>query len=433
MAYVPPKKQNHTKQLVIIALVLLIAAGATWGYQIWHTKQPDAWQPMTICGFSEEKTKERLQGITTETYTIRDYQFYGESLNVFANPYALENTDDIKRKSITMHNLCTDEKITYTMEESADRQIDLVEPQPGFYALTVHDEQKEKQLVYEGTLHSEPFYTLRRNGRVKRVTLIADREIVEPALTSNPLFLQIDDAPAPEEIADVFIDPYGDRMINGVLQPSGSANGLQEAKEMQEAAEQLKKELEGYGLRVVLAKDEADAVLGYYDENGIMKKAYDSHAKYYIELGMNASSEIRYSGAEIYYSNYSSATLANTLMYHLKRETSITPSNMYQWEEHSEGVSSARLAVGKEGTYLYDAMPSLRESGGRISGAASISAEAQENDEMIQTRNSGMQALSVNFIYLTNQGDAQIWKQEKTKIIEVLATAFVEAIHVKES
>ena len=52
---------------------------------------------------------------------------------------------------------------------------------------------------------------------------------------------------------------------------------------------------------------------------------------------------------------------------------------------------------------------------------------------MIQTRNSGMQALSVNFIYLTNQGDAQIWKQEKTKIIEVLATAFVEAIHVKES
>lgn len=317
------------------------------------------------------------------------------------------------------------------MEDSADRQIDLVEPQEGFYALSIHDVQKDKQLVYANVLHSEPYYTVRRNGKVKRITLIADASISEPALSQNTLFLQIEEVDPQEDVADVFIDPYGDRMINGYLQSGGNANGLKESAEMQEAAQQLKQELEGYGLRVVLAKEAADDVMGYYGKEGIMAKAYESHAKYYIELGMNSSNETRYGGSEIYHSNYSSATLANALMYGLKKNTALTPSNVYTWSEHSEGVSSSLYAQGKDGKLVYDMMPALRESGGRISGAAEFSDAAKENESLIQNANSGMQSVSVNFIYLTNKGDVSTWKQEKEKIITTLAEAFAAAIHVK--
>ncbi len=217
MAYVPPKKQRHIKPVMIIVLMATLAIAVTWGYRSWQAAQPKEWENMTICGFDEEKTRELLQNTRKETYTIQDYQFYGESLNVFAQAYQLGEKDDVKRKSITLHNLCNEETITYTMEDSADRQIDLVEPQEGFYALSIHDVQKDKQLVYANVLHSEPYYTVRRNGKVKRITLIADASISEPALSQNTLFLQIEEVDPQEDVADVFIDPYGDRMINGYL------------------------------------------------------------------------------------------------------------------------------------------------------------------------------------------------------------------------
>lgn len=432
MAYVPPKKQRHFKPMIIIVITLIVAIAATWGYHYRKSTQPKEWDNMTICGFDEEKTKELLHTVSEETYTIRDYQFYGESLNLFAQEYRLGESDDVKRKSITLHNLCNEEKITYTMEESADRQIDLVEPQEGFYALSIHVDQKDKQLVYAQVLHSEAYYTVRRNGKVKKITLIADASIAEPALSQNTLFLQIEEVDPTDDVADVFIDPYGDRMINGYLQSGGSANGIKESEEMQAAAAQLKQDLEGYGLRVVLAKENADDVLGYYGSEGIMRKAYDSHAKYYIELGMNSANEVRYGGTEIYHSNVSSATMANALMYALKRNTALTPSNAYSWSEHSEGVGAGAITAGKDGRTLYDMMPALRESGGRISGAAAFSDAAKANEALIQQTNSGMQGVSVNFIYLTNQEDVSTWNKEKEKIIATLAEAFAAAIHVEQ-
>ncbi len=432
MAYVPPQRYHDRKRIWIIAIILIaVVFGSLWGYQTWQARQNPTWESKTICGFDETKSQELLQNRTKELYTIRDYQFYGESLNLFAQDYILGEQDDVRRKSISMHNLCNDETITYTMEDSADRQIDLVEPEVGFYALTIHDGQTEKQLVYDEVLHSEPFYTVRRDGKMKKVTLIADSSISEPALAQHTLFLEIEEVSGDAaDVADVFIDPYGDRLSNGYLQRAFSANGISEAVEMQEAAEILKQELETYGLRVVLAKEQADEALGYYGEDGIMKKAYESHAKYYIELGMNSSNEVRYSGTEIYYSHYGSATLPNALMHALKKHTSLTPSNMYTWGERGEGVSTGLYGEGIDGKQIYDSLPALRESGAKISGAARFSDAATANREYVEATNSGMQAISINFIYLTNQADVATWKQEKETILATLAEAFATSVHV---
>lgn len=431
MAYVPPKKQYHMKTyLSAVCAVLVLGGCIAIGYYIMQL-QKEKEQGFSICGLNEEHSMEKLQ-YQGEVYTVSDYMFYGESLNLFAKQYQAEKQDSVKRKSIELSNLCNGDSLVYTMETGADRQIDVSELEDGFYSLSINDELVKKRLVYAEELHSEPFYTITRDGENKKLTLLADASMTEPSLKDHALFLKVESEKAPKDFYDVFIDPYGNRILNGVYQPSVSGNGLNEASEMQWAAEYLKQKLEEQGLSVMLAKTDANEALGYYGEQGIMKKAYASNAKYYIELGMNVSDQSAYSGMEIYYSNYASKTLPNSLMYALKTQTSITPGNAYTWENHSEGVSAAFLATGKDGKQIYDMQPSIRESGGRITLAAQYSDVAAENKDFVNSTHQGMQALSVNFIYVSNAKDAAKWKKEKQQIMDVLADAFGKAIHVNK-
>lgn len=432
MAYVPPKKQHNTKAYLIAVFVVLILGGCIFtGYQYLKQSQKQKAESFSICGLNKTKSMEKLQ-YQGEVYTISDYMFYGESLNLFEKPYSAEKQDDVKRKNIELTNLCDGESTIYTMENGADRQIDVSELDEGFYALSITDNLVKKRLVYQEKLNSEPFYTVSRDGEAKKITLTADADSANPKLAHHALFLQVESEAVPSDVYDVFIDPYGNRILNDVYQPAVNGNGLDEAQEMQWAAEYLKKQLTAKGLKVMLAKDNAKQALGYYGDNGIMKKAYASKAKYYLELGMNTASQSEYGGMEIYYSNYATKTLANALMYAIKKQTSITPGNAYTWEDHSEGVSAAFLAKGKDGKQIYDMQPSLRESGGRITFAAQYSDAASMNQSFVKQTDCGMQAISLNFIYVSNPKDAAIWKKDKEKIMNVLADAFAKAIHVSE-
>lgn len=430
MAYVPPKKQHNVKAYIAAFIAVLILGGCIFtGYQYLLKAQKDRSESFSICGLNKAKSFEKLQ-YQGEAYTISDYMYYGESLNLFANTYSAEKQDDVKRKNIELTNLCNEEAVIYTMENGADRQIDVSELDEGFYALSITDDLIKKRLVYHEKMSSEPFYTVSRDGKTKKITLLADASMAEPKLPHHALFLQVESEKAREDVYDVFIDPYGNRILNDVYQPAVSGNGLNEAVEMQWAAEYLKKKLEEQGLRVMLAKTDANEALGYYGDDGIMKKAYASKAKYYLELGMNSAAQSEYRGMEIYYSNYATKTLANALMYAIKKQTSIMPGNAYTWEEHSEGVSAAFLAKGKDDKQIYDMQPSIRESGGRITLAGQYSVAAEQNQSFVKQTHLGMQAISVNFIYLSNSQDAAIWKKDKESILNVLAEAFVKAVHV---
>lgn len=431
MAYVPPKRSISKRAILCIFLGVLAISGSILMYLQMQQKNAQPLEHATICGLNEEKSAQKLRQENTEVYPISDYQFYGESLNLYREDYAFGGNDDVKRKSIELTNLCNDETITYTMEDDADRRIDLATLEPGFYALSIIDQQEKKRLVYDEKLISEPFTTVKRNEKVHTVKLLADANMTEPALAHNDLFLQVEETEPGSEI-DVFIDPYGDRMSNGYRVSAGSGNGLSEAEEMQEAAQLLKTKLESYGLRVAISKSDAQEVIGYYGEEGIMKKAYDSHAKYYLELAMNTAAQSSYQGTEIFHSNYSSPTLANTLMYALRKHTSLKASNAFVWTDRNEGVNACNLIAGEDGQKIYDVLPSLRESGGRITGSGSYSASAKLNADFAQANRFGMQAVSINFIYLSNEEDANTWKSEKDAILTELADAFVKAIHVKE-
>lgn len=434
MAYVPRKKkfQLHGKLIGIGMLIIAILAVCTYTYVTQNQKEQEIF---TICGWNEKRTQERLKGSFTDTYSVSDYLYYGESLALYQNDYVLDGSDDMSRKSVELVNLCNEEAITYTMESSLDRQIDTSELEPGFYALYVNDNLVKKRLVFDEVLHSDVLTTVRREGKVKEITLLADHKMLpeENQLDKNYLFLQVEEKEPKEDYVDIFIDPYGNHMnVNGVVETGGQGNGLKEYEQAYDAAVLLKEKLEALGLHVAISKEKQDEIISYYGENSRMEKAYASHARYYIELGMNSTTSTGYRGMEFYHSNYASETLANAIMYAMKKNTPLEPSNMYTWIERSEGVTNSALSEGIDGNKIYDALPSLRESGGLGTGAASFSVIAQENASFAKENRQGMNALSFNLLYLTNSEDVAIWKENKETIINELANAFARGIRVIE-
>lgn len=431
MAYVPPKDSGKKKKVRYVLIVLFLCALCSGAYWLFHTKTQQDKNEISICGQDKEQSEALLKEAYTETFEISDYLFYGESLNLFQKSYDLETPDPISRKSIELINQCSKETYTYTMESFVDRKIDLGELPPGFYSIFLNDHVVKKRLVYREALQTEPFYTVARDGKQKAVTLIADQQLIEETGKDHVLFLNIEEVEVQEESVDVFLDPYGPRLSNGIVQPTGSANGINEAEAMQTAAETIKAELETHGLRVAIAKQEAMETLSYYGSDGIMERAYRSGAKYYIELGMNNSTQANIRGFEIYHSEQASGSLGNTLAYALMKYTPLEASNAFSWENRSEGVAACPLtgSVGKE---IYDSFPAIRESGGRATGAAQMNADAKTNAAFVKDGNQGMYAISVNFIYLSNGDDVTLWKQKQDEILQQFCEAFVKAIHIKE-
>lgn len=434
MAYVPRKKRLQVNKKLLSIMSLLIALIAVCSYTYFSQKQKKQ-EVFTICGWNERKTQEKLKDSYQDTYLISDYLYYGESLALFQKEYRLGEVDDMNRKSVELVNLCTDQAITYTMESGLDRQIDTSELEAGFYAVFVNDNLVKKRIIYDEVLQSDILTTVLRENTVKEVQLLANREHItkELSVDQHYLFLQIDEKEPVDEYIDVFLDPYGNFVnANGTVEIGGEGNGLYEYQEAYDAAVLLKEKLEALGLRVMIAKEHKDDVISYYGEQGRMQKAYDSHARYYIEIGMNASTSAGYKGMEFYHSNYASETLANAMMYAMKKNTPLEPSNMYTWIERSEGVMSSSLSEGMDKAKIYDSSISIRESGGLATGAARFSASAQENAGFAKENRLGMHALSLNVFYLTNSEDVAIWKEHKDTIINELANAFARSIHVIE-
>lgn len=431
MAYVPPKDSGKKKKFRYVLAVLFLCVLCIGAYFMIQSLKGEKKSEISICGLNKHQSEQLLKENYTETYEISDYLFYGESLNLFQKPYDLETIDPISRKTVELTNVCGDETFTYTMESYVDRKIDVGELPAGFYSIYLNDQVVKKRLIYQESLQSEPFYTVARNGKQKVVTLVADKQLSEETLKDNTLFIKIEDVQLQEESADVFLDPYGPRLVNGFAQPVGSANGISEAEEMQKAAQKMKDDLESYGLRVVIAKKEALEPLSYYGVDGIMDRAYRSQAKYYIELGMNASAQSAVRGFEIYHSDQASGSLSNAIGYALSKNTPLQVSNAYTWKSHSEGVAPCPL-TGTAGKEIYDSFPAIRESGGRATGAAQMSADAKTNASFVEDGNIGMYAISVNFIYLSNADDVALWKQKQDDILKQFSDAFVKAIHVKE-
>lgn len=388
---------------------------------------------ITICEYNKEETLEVMNSHYDDTYEISDFLYYGESLNLYTKDYNPEVSDDLIGKDIELKNLCSGEITSVQIGEKIDQQIDTRNLKPGYYEVYVMMNDHKKRLTYDEVIAENSFSTIPRNEKVNTIELISDPQILQnedAILDKNYVFIKVDEEKPNKEIIDVFIDPYGNNTdFKDAVDMGQVYHNMSENKEVFKAALQLKSELEKAGLRVAISRDSSDEVTTLFGENGRLIKAYNAYAKYYIKLGMNGSPLDYARGTEIVYSAYASDTQAKTVLQELLANTSLTGSTMRYPDEANPGLIRSLPVEGIDGRLLYDDYLYVREAGGKAT-MAGYKDDKSITNTFAKDNPYGMQALELNYIYLSNNQDLEYWKEEKELIITQSANALLKAWHI---
>ena len=433
MNYAPPRKDSKKiKLLILIACIAFIGIGV--GIYFKMNQEESVIERYRVCGLSEEETIAKLHQESNKVFMIRDYFYYGESLNFYEHPYTPLNTDTLSGKTIELKNICDGTTISMTLENTLDQKLLLDSIPVGFYEVGIIENLEYKRLVFEEKLSDNQFYTAKRDGKVKKIQLIANKNLLQEygiEMNYHYLYLSVSEDSRDNGEVDVFIDPYGMNTDFTWLPDEGNeAHGLVENKEMWEAANILKEELENeYGLRVALSKDSVDESGRAYGEDGRLIKGYNVNAKYYLMLRLNVHGDDSIRGLELHHSHYTSRILARNITYHVKKKLNYPLSPLYYGED--EGIITSLLTKGKDGNLIYDTNLYLRESGGRGTLCAKYSEMSETENSSFANKN-GMYGLEIDFAYISNAEDAAYWKSNKRVLIKEIAKAFAEGINASK-
>lgn len=434
MSYVPKRKRRIRWKVVtplLVLLFLIIYIGISYTIDYFTTDE----EPFVICEFNENETKDLLSKKFVDTYLLKDYLFYGETLNIFEENYNPEVPDKTIGKTVILKNICTGEEYPFVLEQYADRKIAVEELSVGYYEVYIQENLMKKRVVWDSFV-KDSTRSVVRNGKQKKVTLYANKDEMKEngiEMDKNYLFIEVKNVTPDEEEIDVLIDPSGyTRDFSNALDVGGKYNGMIEGDETYIAAQKLKKELESYGLRVEIARKNDKHVINTYGEKGRLSKAYEKNAKYYIRLTLGSSNYESVSGAEIFYSSYSSSTLANSILYELKKETKITASMVYASGESEAGLVRSRRVKGKDGRTIYDNNMYLREVGGKVTSAGLYSDTSEQNKKFATDNLHGIQGVVISYGYLSNKDDAALWREDSDKMIKVSADAITKYLNIEK-
>lgn len=426
MAYAPRKRKYKIRWKFAIPLLILIALLLYTMISVLLPKKEEE-KKFTVCGLNENKTVETLNKKVAQTYSVSDYTYYGESLGLYTSAYNGENEDDISGKTIQVHNVCSDETISLTMDADIDQKITLNDLEPGFYDVSIIDNLVEKRLVYSDTFQGEPFYTVKRNNKVKKVSIVADKNLLKDydIMWDKPyLFLQVEEVTPQKDTIDVYIDPYGmNTDFQNVADKGNTGNGLSEYAEMYDAAVIMKKQLESYGLRVEISRDSQDGeAKKAYGADGRLAQGYKKNARYYISLRFNENETTSLRGIEVWHSSHASDVLGNNIVFGLQKNLAMVTSTYVNSD--GTGVGASAIVKGYFDNILY-----LRETGGKATFAAMYSDTSKEENASFQNAY-GMNAIEIDLGYVSNAEDAQFWKDNKEAISKQIAQSFAQGIGV---
>ena len=115
----------------------------------------------------------------SDTDNLTEHLYYGETLNIYKEPFVLGKIDPFVGKTIILRNVCDGTELVYMMESNIDRQIPLDTLPQGFYEVYVMENLVKTRLVSQAVFYDE-FYTIRRNnGLGMEVNIVADKNLIE--------------------------------------------------------------------------------------------------------------------------------------------------------------------------------------------------------------------------------------------------------------
>lgn len=382
----------------------------------------------SVCDYNLTQAQNKLKTLHyEETITLSEHLYYGETLNLYQNPFQLGSTDPLVGKTIILYDMCSGKELVYLLESSIDRQIPLDTLPEGFYEVFVLENLTKKRLIAADGLYDE-FYTLRRHdGLGMEIELVADQNLIEspyedrPVLDKPYLFLRVIKKQVPALIYDIVIDPSQNQRTDDEGYQKGD---FVESRALFESAQLLKTKLETYGLRVQVLRN-ADEIVNRYGQRGRMDRAYTSRAKYYIALDLNVSTSLVDKGARIIYSYYTTNRFATAVLDGALLTDDLTI--------YGVGTAGNKLGVVRGRVIdFFDVNGDIRESGGKILGAGQYSEDAQLNAGFAADNRFGMQAVLLDLGFITNPADFTIYTTQQDTLISNIAIGLADYLQLSQ-
>ncbi|OCN04530.1 hypothetical protein A4S06_02645 [Erysipelotrichaceae bacterium MTC7] len=435
MSYAPRRKKLNYK--VVIPLLALLVLIAYLGVHLLLGQNEETKENYTICDYSGEKTVKAINQDAKADFTIKDYTFYGESLALFKDAYKGELADGLSSLTVKLKNLCTGEETPFVVDKGLDRKIMLGNLTPGMYELYVSENLTDKRIVFDGDV-DDSIMTITRHGKNQQVRVFTNQNLLQDydiKMKKNYLFVEVTEKKIKKHTYDVAIDPAGldASFTNGVVTNGNEGNGLVEAQEMYQAAVSLKEKLEAKGLKVLVLRNDSDAI-DTYGRDGRLAKAYEAGAKYYFRLALDSDVSSDASGFNIFYSGHASNMFAARIGYDFHQKTGLKGCTVYMKSTDEVGVIQSNLLAGLlDERTVYDSDLWIRESGGRATQAGLYSENTKKGTASFAYNNPyGMNSLHIYFGFVSNKNDANTWKEQKDQIITSLANSISTYLQLEE-
>ena len=403
---------------LIISLLISLFSGSNKDVDIYK-----------IADFSGNKT---LQIINSEdrsnSIEVKDHGFYGESLDLYFSNYSLSmpKSDTLNGKTVVLKDL-TDDKNIITFENltnEIDNQIKLDELKDGFYSIYLQNGEVLSRLFYSSVLsYDNVFYTVRRDGQIKKIELIADKSLFDyqkkketvNVLDNNYLYLKVSTVAADQSSQyDIAISTAPALVYEGVSLTGVEDNGIVESEQLYQLALDIKAQLESKGLKVLLIKDTHDQDIAFYGNGGVLNKAYSSKAKLFIHLDMD-----EYGDKAVLYSSKSSSKLASAIFTGLLNDCNIYENDQYL-------LASSLTEDGNN-----DAQFEIREAGGKLLAAATYSENSQNNKSFAYDNRYGMNAIDVILTNINEADDVANFLNNKDKIVTSIVSGICSYLNIK--
>ena len=200
----------------------------------------------------------------------------------------------------------------------------------------------------------------------------------------------------------------------GVSLVGEEANGYVEAKELWDVAEKLKQNLEAYDLKVIMLKDDYDQDIQYYGTNGVAYRAYKAGVKNVIYLDMTTDDTY----IETIYSSYSSDRLARSIYMEL------VEIGLYEGDELTR---SYKETDGDGGPV--DEAYEIRETGGKVLGAATYSEYSRKNASFALNNIHGINTVKIVTSNIRNAENMDKWTQVKDRVAEAITKGYINYLN----
>ncbi len=402
------KRVNRQRKIILILATIAIACVAVF-LVVNRTSQLDRLEMSYLSEIDKKTVQENVRTDFSQTYKIKGYTIYGESLKLYKSA-STQSNDDLHGKTVILHNIETQADYSYTFSSGAEEGIHLGNLPQGFYEVYVYDHYVKKRVYFSEETHAATFTTMRRNGEVKNVSLEGATALLEDfdiELDKNYCFITVMDNVPIVNTIDVMID-YDDDDYS------------------YELAKNVKTNLEEKGLRVQLNRKQ-DETLSYYGKNGRVGKGYKKKAKVFLSL--SATDDYSIEAPLIYTSPYTGAGLANAVSLALQEQDVQPYDNTEARSLLEKGVVYDSYISLDDSTYSeYEYYPQLRESGGKVTGAGQL--DEAESNRSFKNRY-GMYGLYVQFYNSESSSSKKSYKENKDAYAQGITNGILDYFEIE--